>query len=239
MKKIVLATLAAMALSSSVMALDLVDENENLIFRIGADLEGTQNDAKDVVLDSDGNPTCNGACGKLGKDKDMGFEISFGTEEKVNDGEFGSRNIINLYNHGDAEIHNGGLVTDTTNMGVEATYELFYSLNKYFKPYIGAGAGINRQTVDYTARGDSGGAFMPDMTRDREKEVYEPTLHVLAGISGDIYEGLGYYVSAKYRFADTSTTIMPFRQEGNIVSKTIEITGVNGEEYMIGLSYRF
>ncbi len=239
MKKVILSTVAAVMLTTSATALDLIAENESFIIRLGADLEGTQNDAEDVVLDSNGNATCNGACGKLGKDKDMGFELSFGTEENVNDGEFGSRKIVNLYNDGDAVIHNGGLLTNTTNMGVEATYEVFYAFNKYFKPYVGAGAGINRQTVEYEAHSYEGGRFLPAFTLDREKEVYEPTVHVLVGISGDIYEGLGYYISANYRFADTSTTVIPFRQEGNLVSKTVEIDGVNGDQYMAGFSYRF
>jgi len=240
MKKIILSTVAVLALSSSVMAFDLAGENESIFVRFGINAEGTQNNAKNVVLDSQGNATCgDGLCGKIGEDKDMGYEFTFGIEEKVADGQWGSRKMVTIYDHGDSTIHNGGLVTENKNIGVEGTYEIFYSVNKYIKPYVGAGFGINRSSVDYEARSSEGGAFLPSMTYDREKENFKPTLHSTVGISGDIFKNFGYYVSYKYRLGDTSTTVLPFRQEGTVVNKTIEIDGVSGGQFMVGFSYRF
>jgi len=240
MKKILMVASVALALSTQLMAYDLINDNEDFVIRIGMDLEGSQNDARNIIYDTEGNPTCgNGLCGKIGMDKDQAYELGFALEKKVNDNEFGSRKLVTLYNYGDAKIHNGGLVTNNNNAGAEFTYEVFYKIKSYIKPYIGAGFGINRSTVDYEERD---GRIL-DVSYDRNRIEYKPTLHVTLGLTGEIYKGFGYYATYKYRYADTSETTIPFSGDREGVagpySKTVKVDGVDGGQWILGLSYQF
>jgi opacity protein-like surface antigen len=210
--------------------------SSSIVLRIGIDAEGSQNDARTILFDSLGNPCAAGACGKLGIDRDTGWEISLGMEDNVADGKFGTRKMLTYYDFGDALIHNGNLVTQNDNIGIEATYEVYYSLNKYFKPYIGAGVGINKSSVNYEAR--TGGVFGA-ITLDREKEEYTPTLHFVAGVSGELFSSFGYYANYKHRFADTSSTVIPFIDNGIPEIKTVNNDGVDGNQFMIGINYTF
>ncbi len=228
MKKVLLSVVAIATLVSSSMALDLVGENEDLIIRIGADAEGDYDNLKLVPSTVDKY---------TGYEQKMAYEIAIGTEEKVADFKFGSRKMLSFYNDGNTVVHNGGLLTNVSNMGIEATYEVYYKVTKYFKPYVGAGFGINQQKIDLEARG----GVLPDVTYDRDTTKYSPTAQIVVGFTGNIFAGMGYYVNAKYRFADKKTTSIPFKEGGGatVSTKIVEVDGVSGDQIMIGLSYQF
>jgi len=228
MKKIVLATAATLALSTSGIAFDLVGENEDILIRIGADIEGSQDDLK-LVPSTTNKYT--------GTEQNMAFELAVGLEEKVEDFKFGTRKMLSLYDDGDVVVHNGGLLTNVSNTGVEATYEVYFKATKYAKPYIGLGFGINQQKVDLDARD----GVLPEVTYDRDQTKYTPTAQLVAGITGEFGLGIGYYINAKYRLADKSSTSIPFKEGGgaSVSSKIVDVDGVSGAQYIVGLSYQF
>ncbi len=228
MKKVLLSVAVLATLSTSGMAQDFVGENENIIIRIGADIEGNSKDL--TLVPSTTNKY-------TGTEQDMAYEIGFGIEENIENYNFGTRKMLTFYNDGDAVIHNGGLLTNVSNLGLEATYEVFYKVNKFFKPYAGAGIGINQQKINLDARG----GVMPDVTYDRDTTKYTPTVQAVIGVTGQFGAGFGYYVNAKYRFADEKTTSIPFKEGGGaaVSTKIVEVDGVSGEQFMVGLSYKF
>jgi len=240
MNKIIISAIAALAIGTSAMAFDLIGEDENVFIQFGGDTFGDTNDAEDIKWSSTGNPCGPGTCGKYGTDTDIGYEITIGLEKNVKDGEFGSRKIVTFYNHGDSQFHNGSYVSDISNMGLELSYEVFYKVNNYFKPSIGAGFGVNQREYTTAATASNGTAY-------RDETNYEPTGHLSIGVTGEIYSGLGWYVNYKYRFADKSTTQIPTKHyEGGISGALrpvkwipFEQEGVNGDQLMLGLSYKF
>ena len=202
MKTVTLAAAAMMLTSTLAMGAEHAHEKgyfEEMskqyerVLRIGVDVEGNQDDVKDGSGDK----------------KDMGYEIAFGLEKKVDDFRFGSRIMNTFYNYGDKTYYEGGNKTLNTNYGAEISMSRFYKATQYFKPYLGAGFGINKsKTTD--------GA-------DLRVETYAPTLHLVGGVSGEVIVGIGYYIQVKRRFAD----------------HTKEIDGVDGTMTTAGVSYQF
>jgi len=224
MKKIILATAAILALSTSAMALNLIDENEDVVIGIGLDVEGSDNNSMTGTPEYPGSPTA----GRYGTDKDAGYELKIAFEENVEDFAFGSRKTITIYNHGDAEMFDGHYSKKSTNYGADLTYSIYYKITKYFKPYLGAGFGINRRTFD--GEGD-------DITL---KTSYEPTLNGVVGASGNVIAGIGYYAEYKYRLADHSEQKFIVQDSsGTLDVKKFDVNGVHGGQFMVGLNYKF
>lgn len=203
MKTITLATAALMLTTTMAMAEESehmserfmeMSKNYDKIIRIGVDVRGNENDVK----------------AGTGDKKDMGYEIAFGAEKKVDDFRFGSRIMNTFYNYGDKTYYQGGNKTLNTNYGAEISMSRFYKATQYFKPYLGAGFGINKSKTTH-----SGSSAM--------EERYTPTLHLIAGVSGEVIVGIGYYVEVKRRFAD----------------HTDQIDGVNGTMTTAGISHQF
>ncbi len=202
MKTYIAAAAAAMVLASGVIAAEPVEQNkgfENMrkgferIVRIGVDVQGNQDDVTAGVGDK----------------KKMGYEIAFGAERKVEDFRFGTRIMHTIYNYGDKTYYTATNETRNSNYGLEMSMSRFYKATQYFKPYLGAGFGLNKSKIS----DDSG----------FQSETYAPTLHVKAGISGEVIVGIGYYVEVKRRFADN----------------TDNIDGVNGTMTTAGISHQF
>lgn len=203
MKKIALMTTVLLLTTTMVIAeeaphkhkgYDVMSKRFDKIIRIGVDVQGNQNDVN----------------AGTGDKKDMGYEIAFGVERKVDDFRFGSRIMHTIYNYGDKTYYQGGSETRNTNYGLEMSMSRFYKATQYFKPYLGAGFGINKSKI---TKNDS----------NEMRESYAPTLHLMAGVSGEVIVGIGYYVEVKRRFADN----------------TNGIDGVNGTMTTAGVSYQF
>lgn len=203
MKTVMRAAAAVIVLVSGVMAAEPVSENKGFenknkrfdrIVRIGVDVQGNQEDVTAGVGDK----------------KEMGYEIAFGAERKVKDFHFGSRIMNTIYNYGDKTYYNGANETYNTNYGIEMSMSRFYKATQYFKPYLGGGFGINKSRTT-----DNGSNVM--------QESYAPTLHLMAGVSGEVIVGIGYYVEVKRRFGD----------------HTNEIDGVDGTMTTAGISHQF
>jgi len=202
--KTILSTTAALLLTTTMFAADEITHEHNRfeemskhferVIRIGVDVQGNQNDVD----------------AGTGDKKDMGYEIAFGAERKVDDFRFGSRVMNTIYNYGDKTYYKGGTETLNTNYGFEITMSRFYKATQYFKPYLGAGFGINKSKTT-------------DNTSNKMQESYAPTLHIAGGVSGEVVVGIGYYVEVKRRFADNSALI----------------DGVDGTMTTAGLSYQF
>jgi len=225
MKKIVLATAATLALSTSVMAFNLVDENENVVIGAAFDVEGSDNNSKVGTPQWAGNPSA----GRYGTDKDAAYEISVSIEETVEDFDFGTRKTLTIYNHGDTEMFDGGYSKKATNYGADLTYSVYYKITKYFKPYIGAGLGVNRNTFDGEGT---------DLT---SKTSYKPTLNGVVGASGNVIAGIGYYAEYKYRLADNFKNQLFIVEDssGHPQATRFDVDGVNGGQFMLGLNYKF
>lgn len=203
MKTIKIATAALMLTTTVAMAaeetagknrFEEMSKHYDRIIRIGVDVQGNQDDVK----------------AGSGDKKDMGYEIAFGAEKKVDDFRFGSRIMNTFYNYGDKTYYQGGNETLNTNYGFEMSMSRFYKATQYFKPYLGAGFGINKSKTT-------------ESNSNAMTESFAPTLHVMAGVSGEVIVGIGYYVEVKRRFAD----------------HTREIDGVNGTMTTAGMSYQF
>ena len=235
MKRIIISSMALVALSTSAMALDLLDKDESVVVRVAMDVEGSQNDSEFIVLDTAGSP-CNQQCGKYGADYDAAFEISAAFEEEVADGEFGSNKVVTYYDRGDAKIFNGKyLTTNVSDRGLEFTYEVFYKFNQYFKPFVGAGFGINQEKVDYQRRDGK----LPSTSYDRDRTEYTPTVNAVVGITGEVFAGIGYYANYKYRLADSSSTTTPAQINNVWTNREIKIDHLDSGQFLAGISYKF
>jgi hypothetical protein len=206
MKTVTLATAAMMLTTTLAMGaehahdkgyFEEMSKRFERVMRIGVDVRGNQDDVN----------------GGIGDKKDMGYEIAFGVEKKVDDFRFGTRIMNTIYNYGDKTYYQGGSETLSTNYGLEMSMSRFYKATKYFKPYLGAGFGINKSKLSNSNTG--------------KLEHYAPTLHIMAGISGEVIVGIGYYVQVKRRFAD------------NFSLNNTEVDGVNGTMTTAGVSYQF
>jgi len=219
MKKIVLASIATMLLVSPVMAEDKnIRDTHDVVISFGVDVKGKQYDSWQGTPAYVGSPTA----GRTGTDKDMGYELSIGLEEKVEDFEFGTRKMLTIYNFGDATTHDGKYQTYDSDYGIESTLEVYFKATKYFKPYLGLGFGINK-----AKHSDSGGNL--------NMETYSPTLHAVAGAAGELIVGLGYYVQVKQRFANNLNT--NYDVFGSTIA--LELDTVNGTTTTAGVSYQF
>ncbi len=220
MNKILTTTIVATLVSTSIMAAETTDfqeemqkqfrEKYDILLRVGVDALGGNDDTTKITS------------GKKGLDRKMGWEVVVGAEEKVKDFEWGSRRTMSIYSHGDGTYHNGTYSADITNIGVETTGATYFKATQYFKPYIGVGLGLNIN--DY----NDNGAY-------RNAEQFQITVNAVCGVSGELFTGIGYYAEYKYRFAPQS------KEQVTINGSTVEIEnqGVNGGVFMTGLSYQF
>jgi len=189
-------------------------EKNSILLRVGVDALGGQDDT-----------STNAAGDKKGLDRSMGFELSMGAEEKVENFEWGFRRIMSIYGYGDGTYHNGAYKADISNAGIETTAARYFKATQYFKPYVGVGLGLNINSYD-----DNGDY--------RTSDDYQFTVHAVGGVSGELFVGIGYYAEYKYRFAPTETLqITP--TTGSTVPIEIKNEGVNGGVFMAGLSYQF
>lgn len=231
MKKIMTSVLAAVALSTSAMAFDLVGEDESVIIRFGADAEGKDYNSQVGNINYPGSPTA----GRTGVDRDAAYEFAIDIEKNVADGEWGTKKSFTLYDHGDAIRYDGKVSRETSNIGLDFTYSVYYKVNEHFKPYVGGGFGINQ-------RKRTG-----ELANSAESTNYEPTLNAVIGVSGEIYKNFGYYVEYKYRFADNVDDELVFVDPGAgglpIADPDnwhrVDADGVDGGQIMIGISYKF
>ena len=190
-------------------------EKNSILLRVGVDALGGQDNTTGSTASGD----------RKGLDRSMGFELSMGAEEKVEDFEFGFRRIMTIYAHGNGTYYNGNYKADTSNFGVETTAARYFKATQYFKPYVGMGLGLNINSYN-------------DHGEYLKSDEYQLSVHAVGGVSGELFVGIGYYVEYKYRFAPSETLqITPVSNSGNIIE--IENEGVNGGVFMAGLSYQF
>lgn len=188
-------------------------EKNDVMFRVGVDALGSNDDTKLLP-----------GGGKKGLDKNTGFELSFGAEEKVNNFEWGSRRLMTFYYHGRGTYYNGDYKAKTQNFGGETTMARYIKLTQYVKPYLGLGLGINVNDYD-----DSG--------RSKNAQEFQLTVNGVAGVSGELVTGIGYFVEYKYRLASNTTEQLVLKDGSGSVE--VENNGVSGGQVMAGLSYQF
>jgi len=223
MQKITLSVLAAMVATLPLMAADqevvqvvLVEKfraENDIIFRVGVDALGSNDDTS----------TLSGG-GKEGLDKKTGYELSLGAEEKVKNFEWGSRRLMTFYDYGRGTYYNDDYKAKTRNFGIETTMARYIKLTQYVKPYLGLGLGIN--VNDY----DDGG-------RSKNAQEFQLTVNGVAGVSGELVVGIGYFVEYKYRLASNTTEQLVLKDSSGTVE--VENKGVSGGQLMAGLSYQF
>jgi len=223
MKNIALSVCIVMATGMPVLAADAEEirsqfleefrAKNDIMWRVGVDALGGNDDTE--VLTSGG---------KKGLDRNMGFELSVGAEEKVENFEWGSRRLMTIYSHGDASYYNGAYKADINNLGIETTVARYFKATQYFKPYVGLGLGLNINSYD------DNGAYVTS-------DDYQFTVHAVGGVSGELFVGIGYYAEYKYRFAPSETLQITPKDE--TLSIEIENEGVNGGVFMAGVSYQF
>ena len=223
MKNIALIVCVVAATGMPVLAADADDirsqfieefrANNDIMWRVGVDAFGGNDDTE--VLASGG---------KKGLDRSMGFEMSVGAEEKVENFSWGSRRLMTIYSHGNASYYNGAYKADINNLGIETTAARYFKATQYFKPYVGVGLGLNINSYD------DNGAYATS-------NDYQFTVHAVGGVSGELFTGIGYYAEYKYRFAPSET--LQITPKDGISSIEIENTGVNGGVFMAGVSYQF
>ena len=219
-------TLAISMLLFSLMplnALDLIDKDEKVFVQIGFDLEGAVSNSHLQMLDTLGHPMSN-PDRIQGTDQEQAWEISIGLEEQVNQKEFGSRKILTYYDAGKITRYDGTYTAYNKNTGIEASYEIYYKWMTFFRPSIGAGVGIN-----VLHHYDDGW---------REVKEFSPTVHVSAGVTGEIVDGLGYYVNYKHRFANNSIRTVPIYR-GGLYLVRVDLDGAEGDKFLLGLTYKF
>ena len=187
-------------------------EKNSIVFRVGVDALGGKDDT-----------STNTAGDKKGLDRSMGFELSMGAEEKVENFEWGFRRIMSIYGYGDGTYYNGVYKADISNAGLETTAARYFKATQYFKPYLGVGLGLNINSYD-------------DNGKYQTSNDYQFTVHAVGGVSGELFTGIGYYAEYKYRFAP-SETLQITPKGGSLIE--IENKGVNGGVFMAGVSYQF
>ncbi len=222
MKNIVLPVCIVMAMGMPVLAADTDDirsqfieefrAKHDIMWRVGVDALGGNDDTEALATG-----------GKKGLDRGMGFEVSVGAEEKAENFSWGSRRLMTFYSHGSASYYNDTYKADISNIGVETTAASYYKMTQYVKPYIGIGLGININSYD-----DNGASV--------KSQHFQPTVHAVGGVSGELIAGLGYYAEYKYRFSNSVEQELTLK-DGSHVSA--ENTGVNGGVFMAGVSYQF
>ena len=225
MRKIILVALTVVMSSIPLLAVEKKDyeeafrkqfrEKNDILLRVGVDALGGKDDTTGSTATGD----------KKGLERSMGFELSIGAEEKVENFEWGFRRIMSIYSYGNGTYYNGSYSADTSNYGVETTAARYFKATQYFKPYVGVGMGLNINSYD-----DHG----QYMTTDE----YQLSVHAVGGVSGELFTGIGYYAEYKYRFAPSETRQVTSRDDvTNIIE--VENEGVNGGVFMAGVSYQF
>lgn len=189
-------------------------ENYDILLRAGVDALGGEDDTKIV-----------GAL-KKGADREMGYELAFGVEKKAENFEFGTRRTMSLYNFGDTTYYNDTYMADINNFGIETTGATYFKATQYVKPYVGIGLGINVNRYN-----DHGASVT--------SESFQPTVHIVGGVSGELFVGLGYYAEYKYRYSNTVKTQATVDNGGTLELVEIENNGVTGGQFMAGVSYQF
>lgn len=192
-------------------------DNLNFVYRLGIDTAGSRDNATAITG------------GKYGLDKNIGFEMTFGAEDKTKDFDFGVRRTLNLYSHGDGTFYNDTAIpysAKTRNFGGETTISVFYKATKYFQPYMGLGLGINFSSYD-------------DEGQSITASTYRPTLHGVLGFNSQLIGPIGFYVQYKYTIADSYKNQVPVDNSGTIVLVEIEDKGVSGSKTMAGLNLVF
>ena len=224
MKKTILVAMSVALTNTLLVAAETTDirdqfvkefrEKNNIILRVGVDALGGQDDTTGSIATND----------KKGLDRSMGFELSMGAEQKVENFEWGFRRMMNIYAHGNGTYYNGTYKADTSNFGFETTAARYFKATQYFKPYVGIGLGLNINSYD-------------DNGQYQKSDDYQLTVHAVGGVSGELFVGIGYYAEYKYRFAP-SETLQITPKDGTAVIE-IENEGVNGGVFMAGVSYQF
>ena len=222
MQKITLSLLTLVVAGMPLMAADqdIYDEmykqfreKNDVMFRVGVDALGSNDDTEVLV-----------GGGKKGLDKNIGFELSLGAEEKVENFEWGSRRLMTFYYHGNGTYSNGAYEAKTQNFGGETTMARYIKLTQYVKPYLGIGLGINVNDYD-------------DNGRSKNAQEFQLTVNAVGGVSGELFTGVGYFVEYKYRLASNTTEQLTLKDgSGNV---EVENQGVSGAQLMAGLSYQF
>jgi len=222
MKKIVLAVLSAVVVSSPLVAAENKStlnefekefrENNDILIRLGGNALGNESDV-----------TGSGSTRK-GTKHQMGFELSLGAEEKVENLELGTRRLMNFYSYGRTNYYDGDYSARMTNFGMETTGATYWKLTQYIKPYLGIGIGLNVNQFD-------------DNNQYLSAQDFQLTLHGVGGISGELVAGLGYYAEYKYRLAP-SQKIQATLQDGTTTAE-IKNDSVNGGSFIAGISTQF
>ena len=192
-------------------------EKYDILLRVGVDALGGNDDTEKT------------ATGKKGADREMGFELAMGAEEKVENFEFGTRRTMALYNYGDTTYYNDTSVpymADIHNFGIETTGATYFKATQYVKPYVGIGLGINVNRYN-----DHGASVTT--------EAFQPTVHLVGGVSGELFVGLGYYAEYKYRYSNTIKEKATVDNGTTLELVEIENKGVRGGQFMAGVSYQF
>lgn len=189
-------------------------EKYNILLRVGVDALGGEDDTETI------------GTGKKGADREMGYELVMGVEKKVENFEFGTRRTMTLYNFGDTTYYNGTYLADIDNFGIETTGATYFKATQYVKPYVGIGLGINVNRYN-----DHGVSVT--------SESFQPTVHIVGGVSGELFVGIGYYAEYKYRYSNTIKEQATVDNGGTLELVEIENKGVTGGQFMAGVSYQF
>jgi len=222
MRKIVLTALSVVMVSFPLFAVekgsDLDEfqkqfrEKNDIMLRVGVNALGSENDTTGSY------PT------QSGTKHQMGFELSLGAEEKVENLELGARRLMTFYSFGRTNYYDGAYSAKMTNFGMETTGATYWKLTQYVKPYLGLGIGLNVNQYD-------------DNNQYANSQDFQLTLHGVGGISGELVSGLGYYAEYKYRLAP-SQKIQATLQDGTTTAE-VKNDSVNGGSFMAGVSVQF
>ena len=230
MKKILMSALLVSSLVSSAMAFEFISKNERVVIFGGI----TNVDNADYFIGSIGNEGSLTA-GYTGTKEEAGFSIAIGLEEKVKDGQFGSRKMITYYDDGKKIYGDGGYQEIFTDKGIEASYDIFYQLNNHFKPYVGVGIGMNDGTA--TARKYNTPAPAPGVYTIRWEtsgHSYDATALFRVGITGEIAADIQYYAEYKYRMGGESAQVSTTN-----FGSTDNPNPVKHNTVTLGLGYKF
>jgi len=224
MKKIILAATVAAALSTSVMAFDLVDKDENIVVFVGI----TNVFDADYFIGTHDYPDSTTA-GHTGTQEDSGYSISIGLEDNIDNNDFGTRKMLTYYDDGKKIYADGNYYEAFSNKGIEASYEIFYKINNHLKPYIAAGIGMNDSTSE---------ALKRDTTTHNKKwgtsgHSYDMTGIMKLGVTGEIIASIEYFAEYKYRAGGESSQI-------DVLTASTDLpNAVKHETITLGLGYKF
>ena len=188
-------------------------EKNDIMLRIGVDALGGVDNTNVLANNT----------GKDGYSRQMGFELSMGAEEKVENLELGTRRLMTFYSHGNTNYYDGLYSAKMRNFGMETTGATYWKLTQYIKPYLGLGMGVNVNQYE-------------DSNQYLDSQDFQLTLHGVGGVSGELVSGLGYYAEYKYRLAPTQT-VHATLQDGT--KAEVKNDSVNGGVFMAGVSIQF